>query len=281
VFFEFNAGSVYFVRRTSVTGSAVDNKTEITGVEAFDFTKSQLFWFDLEWLGVGRYRGGIVDPVTNEQIVFHEGVGVNTLAVVYIKSATLPISWEVESQNSATGTGTQLYMDAICCSVDSEGGVQDAGIEMAADNGTTAFTSAGVGTYCLAVLSQVPGDHHIELEPLTGAALCTSASTVFRTAMVWNPTFGGTALSFSSPTNSAVQVAFPGAGTTVSGGTLLQSAYQQTGGNQSLKVQSLSRATVKLGVDALGVPDKVALVIDQISAGNNNYYPTLSWREAY
>jgi len=79
-----------------------------------DVTKSQIFWTDIEWLGVGTVRCGFV--VNGQFIVCHSFHHANILNKVYMTSATLPLRYELIS------TGPAAAMRAICSTVMSEGG---------------------------------------------------------------------------------------------------------------------------------------------------------------
>ena len=143
VFFQQDpSGNLSFVQRSYVTGTAVDltftqsswnkDKCDGTGQSGFnlDITKTQLAFFDYQWLGVGRVRCGFVHD--GENIVAHEIYHSNSLSTVYWSNPSLPIRCEI--RNIATGSAT-ASMDQICASVMSEGGYEGSGIDFAAASG--------------------------------------------------------------------------------------------------------------------------------------------------
>ena len=92
-----------------------------SGVE-FNADKSQVFWNDIEWLGVGTVRAGFV--INGQYVichVFHHANGING---TYMTRASLPIRYEIENI-SATSGNTQMHQ--ICSTVMSEGGYEQHG----------------------------------------------------------------------------------------------------------------------------------------------------------
>ena len=128
IYFEVDGTSINLVIRKYTSGS-VDDTTEkfaqsswngdkLNGTGAsgitLDVTKSQIFWTDIEWLGVGSVRCGFV--VNGQFIVCHTFHHANVLDRVYMTTAMLPLRYELIS------TGPSATMRAICSTVISEGG---------------------------------------------------------------------------------------------------------------------------------------------------------------
>jgi hypothetical protein len=101
-----------------------------------DVTKSQIFWMDVEWLGVGTVRCGFV--INGEFIVCHKFHHANILSAVYMTTATLPIRYEITNTNTTSGAST---LKQICSTVISEGGY-------AATSRSRSASNALVGTEC-------------------------------------------------------------------------------------------------------------------------------------
>lgn len=133
-------GTLSFVVRSFVTGAPVErrfsqstwsvDKCDGTGSSGFDIdvTKTQLAWFDFQWLGVGRIRCGFVHD--GEYVLAHEFNNSNNLDTVYISSPNLPVRCEIVN----TGTTTGTYFDQICSTVMSEGGYIESGQDWAVAN---------------------------------------------------------------------------------------------------------------------------------------------------
>jgi hypothetical protein len=132
VYFEVDGVDINLVIR-KYTGGTVDDTTEkvprsqwngdkmdglggqsnISGV-TLDVSKAQIFWCDVEWLGVGSVRCGFV--INGQFIVCHIFHHANILDKVYMTTASLPVRYELSS------TGAAGTMRAICSTVISEGG---------------------------------------------------------------------------------------------------------------------------------------------------------------
>jgi len=101
IFLETSGTDINIVRRTSVTGSAVNNKvaqadwnidpmdgTGPSGI-TLDIDVAQILIIDMEWLGVGRVRVGFV--IDGKAYYVHEFLNSNNgLTTVYMKTASLP-----------------------------------------------------------------------------------------------------------------------------------------------------------------------------------------------
>jgi hypothetical protein len=104
------------INRSAWNGDRMDGlggQSNISGV-TLDVTKAQIFWCDVEWLGVGSVRCGFV--INGQFVVCHIFHHANILDKVYMTTASLPVRYELSSTGSA---GT---MRAICSTVISEGG---------------------------------------------------------------------------------------------------------------------------------------------------------------
>jgi hypothetical protein len=136
VFFENDGTGNYIVLRSYVTGSVLEtrvaqanwnmDKFDGTGVSSqsshpdrgnLNISKANIFWIDIEWLGVGDVRCGfVVDGLMVPAHIFHND---NLSTTTYMTTAMLPIRYEIE--NTGT-TASASRMKQICSSVVSEGG---------------------------------------------------------------------------------------------------------------------------------------------------------------
>lgn len=86
-----------------------------------DHERAQLAFIDMEWLGVGTVRCGyIIDGQFRAAHLFNHS---NIIQYPYILSPNRSMRYEIRGLNSETNTLRQ-----ICCSVRSEGGMNDNGI---------------------------------------------------------------------------------------------------------------------------------------------------------
>jgi hypothetical protein len=148
IFLELNANNAFLVLRSSTSGSPVDTKVAQASWNAdalngtgeskirLDFTRSQIFAIDLEWLGVGRVRAGfVVDGVIRPA---HEFLNANVYEKVYMTTANLPVRYELVSDGTSLVTNHDLIQ--ICSTVISEGGAEiERGLPFATSNGVTSI----------------------------------------------------------------------------------------------------------------------------------------------
>lgn len=141
------SGVVSFVRRTSTSGSVVDNKVtqgswNVNTLPSLDLTKAQILVIDLQFLGMGRVRCGFdIDGVVTYCHYFNNA---NNLTVPYMQRASLPI----RVSNTTVSSGASSTLKFKCASVSSEGGVDELASPRSFSTGTATVT-AGNGTRTL------------------------------------------------------------------------------------------------------------------------------------
>jgi hypothetical protein len=129
IFVELDGTTLNMVKRDYLTSAPNDTQvsqanwnvdpldgTGPSGV-TLDMTKAQIFWIDMEWLGVGSVRTGFV--INGQFLVAHIFHHANSIASVYMTTASLPIRYEIENTGATAGNST---MKQICSTVMSEGG---------------------------------------------------------------------------------------------------------------------------------------------------------------
>ncbi len=153
-------GTLSFTVRSYVGGTVSNNtitqsnwnidKCDGTGISGFnlDITKTQLFFTDFQWLGVGRVRCGFVHD--GRYIVAHEFYHSNNSATVYMSNPNLPLRCEI--LNGSTSAGG--YFDQICGSVMSEGGYVEVGQDWAVTSPTLRALAGGSTLPILAIRLQ-------------------------------------------------------------------------------------------------------------------------------
>ena len=159
IYFQSNAvdvqpGVLQFVIR-SKAGNGIDvlerkvsqadwnhDKCDGTGASGFnlDLDKTQLVFFDFQWLGVGRVRCGFVHD--GNYVIAHEFYNSNVLDRVYMSTPNLPIRCEMINMIPyGPSQITRTYMDQICSTVMSEGGYVEAGQDWAHANTPRTLTA--------------------------------------------------------------------------------------------------------------------------------------------
>lgn len=148
VFFEQTADGLFVVKRDALTGTTADHRVTQAdwNLDALDGTgasgvtlipeRTQIFTVDLQWLGVGRVRMGVV--VAGVLVYCHEFLHANVADTPYMTTANLPLRYEIAGVSTAA---VQTDMYQVCCSVSSEGGFEaQFGTPFSAGNGTTTIS---------------------------------------------------------------------------------------------------------------------------------------------
>ena len=286
IFLQHKDGAASLTRRTSVSGtpSDTDNVAQAswnldpmdgTGVSGItlDWTKAQILFIDMEWLGVGRVRVGFV---VNGLIYYaHEFVHSNVITSVYMSDPNQPIRYEITGSASQTGD----TLECICASVMSEGGLSDTAFPFATSTATA--ITGGVGTVYAAVGIRKKTTHTSKLVDLTGVSvlLVAAAARSARWTLRLNPTVAGTggdawAGKYADITNSALQAALGVVANTVTGGTIIASGFVENANSASVPISSL----LPLGSTVAGVRDEIVLCVAPIG-GTVDIYGALNWKE--
>ena len=265
VFFELNGTDKRFVLRTSTSGSASDaryvtqadwniDKLDGTGPSGItlDITKSQIFIADYEWLGVGRVRVGFV--IDGEIVVAHEFYNANNLDVVYMKTAILPIRYEI----TATGTlSTAATMKQICSTVISEGGYQQDVNELTAQR-VSPLTTIGLTPKPLVSVRLNSGSLDAVVLPQIIKVLPTTGQD-YIIRLVRNGTLTGASWNTGTFTNVDYDVT----ATAITGGTVLQVDYitNTVQAGSGIDNPTGYKWSLQLGRTLAGVSDIVTITI--------------------
>jgi hypothetical protein len=240
-----------------------------------DLTKAQLFYFDFEWLGVGSIRLGFV--LDGRILIAHQIDHANIETSVYTSTPNLPMRYEI----SNTGAGAATSMDCICCTVTSEGGLDDTGVERGVDTGITGLvTNNDTSLYPVLGLRLKSTHQSATVRPISFNILCTSTAT-YRYVVCFNPTLAGTAPTWVPVTNSALESATPTNATTVSSPNfIVLSGYDQQGGGYSPSSSGEIRGFLSLGASIAGVSDQIWICATRISGTTETFLASARWRES-
>jgi len=149
---------LYMCERSNVTGTVTHSnvaqsswngdKLNGTGPSAIslDMTKSQIFFIDMEWLGVGSVRTGFV--INGQYIVAHTFHHANIVPNAYITTACLPVRYEIEALSASAPATSNLTQ--VCCTVISEAGYTE---PLTLFSNLVTFTSLTVGTSWVPLIS--------------------------------------------------------------------------------------------------------------------------------
>jgi hypothetical protein len=264
-------GTTQTVTQSNWNGDKFDG-TGDSGV-TIDVTKGNIFWLDVEWLGVGDVRTGFF--IDGKPIVAHTFYNTNKNSTTYMTTACLPLRYEIENTAGQTGSST---MRQICSTILSEGGYEGFSRRYnVTHSGTTPYTLTTAGTqYPLVAIRLapdrldsiiVPSNISVAIEPGTN-----NKPLVVQYRILLNPTLTGGA--WQTHFNGNVQYNITATG--VTGGTDIIGEYISSSG--TLEVSSINDFNFQLGRTQLGVSDTFVLVLVPTENGTEGY-TDLSWFE--
>jgi len=282
IFFYADGTTLKIVRRTYVTGSAVDteisqsswngDKLDGTGASGYDLNvdKATILFTDYEWLGMGAVRVGFV--IDGSFIVAHTFKNANNLTTVYMQTANLPIRYEIETTGTISGTAT---LQQVCSTAMIEGGYAPEGLRQSigtASLGGVNLTTAGT-YYNLATIRIKSGRPYAVIIPIDIAASAISNSD-FQIELRLNAT-PSTAFSYTSYSDN-VEYDLTGT-TTITGGTVVGQAYLSGKGANNLQfAQDGFNFAYQLGQTIAGSSDTLTLCAKGGSNGDD-ICGTLKW----
>ncbi len=253
-----------------------------------DFTKTQLFVIDMEWLGVGRVRYGFY---AYGQIRYcHQVTNINILTAPYTNSINLPISHQIIC-NTAGETGS---MTQICSTVISEGGYNPIGRPFTVSNGSSAITVPTSETPLIAIRGGGVNYYHQNIVP-TGISIIdtsTNNNLLYRLRIYLA---GDSPSSTNDPSfitfDSARSVVQYSTGTNIIGtGTfqtsnsiILDQGYFY--GRGTIAFNSLSNVFSSLLLQVTSdidlTSDILVLTCQKIGTNDTSVLATISWQEIY
>jgi len=235
-----------------------------------DVSKGNIYEIRFQWLGVGT-----VQFFVNTHLV-HQMVHPNTLAYPYMRTATLPLSWEII--NNALSTASSFAV--ICGHVTSESGElppHTPTVATVAPVTTSAAAEIPILSVRLKTLLNTLGNR----TTVVPAHVHTSESAGNRSYVFirLNPTLTGATFAVATDATSAVEV--DTAATATTGGTLLSRFALPGNGDHELNMDNL----FKLGARVVrrdaytGVSDILSVSIQRIAAQNPSVDATIIWDE--
>ena len=275
--------------RSSTTGSPVDilipqaswnldifDGSGSSGIVA-DFTKSQIFSATIQWLGVGSVLCGfVIDRTFHPAHIFNNA---NSLDKVYMKTANLPVRYEIFNRGIAGGIDT---MKQICATVITNGGIdEEMSYTHAVQNLAEKFS---IGTSFTSLITIRPKatfnsiTNRGQILPITVEVNNTGTGNLIY-QLRYNGTLGGTPSYNSAGVNSITE--FDIAGTLVTGGEVLDSG-QVISSNQ---VKAGQRSTVgikyPIALNINGASPKILTLAVRAVAGTVDAMGSITFAENY
>ena len=287
IYFEVNNSTVNFVERSYVSGGLAEtrvaqsswnaDKLDGTGPSGLtlDTSKAQIFWMDIEWLGVGSVRTGFI--INGQIIVCHIFNHANLISSTYITTASLPLRYEIKNTAATSGSST---LKQICSTVISEGGYELRGLQQSIGTPINAPSSLAVaGTYYPVIsvrLKSTALDGIIILTALSMMGIGNGINYSWQ-VIASGTTTGGSWI--SAGTNSAVEYNI--SGTSFTGGRILASGFINSSNQGSPSIDVLKEALFKFQLERNGLTSTPYELTLAVTAGNNsqNIFASVDWEE--
>lgn len=283
IFFENDGEKNYIVLRRKLTGGAATevripqeewNTDQFEGagptLRTLNIAKANIFWMDIEWLGVGDVRCGFV--VDGRMAIAHVFHGDNVNDTTYMTTAILPIRIEIEN---TAATGATSTMKQICNTVISEGGYQKITRPLIVRRTTdvavsdTAFTPIAAIRLNSSRLDSIILPHQYNV--------LATAQGNFELAWILNPSALTNAGTITWTQQGNVDYCIDA--TAMTGGTIVQSEYfsatQQQGG--SLQKDQIYNFDTQLGRTIGGTSDVLVLAAQHLGSSTKNLRGSISY----
>ena len=280
LFLECDGGTINLVRRTYTGGSSSDNriaqsswnldKMDGTGASkiSLDFTKTQIFMMDFEWLGVGRVRFGF--NVEGTTYYVHELSAANSLTTVYMSTPNLPLRYQIIND----GTGIVSSINCICSAVISEGGREEVATNSYISTGGSSVNATKNVTNAILAARLKSGYLGATIDILD-LSLLTTSNDNYEWQLYMNPS-GINGLAFTGAVNSALEYSVAANGTRISGGFSVAGGYAQA--KTDIQSEAL-KSLMKLGASITGKRDVLVLSCLPLGASDSVVYGAINYRE--
>jgi hypothetical protein len=287
LFFQQDENGMSVNQRTSTSGSAVTTSVpqaswnfdvmDGTGMSGLtlDPTKANIYGWAIEWLGVGVTTAFVV--IDGAIWPVHRFYNANALTSVYMRSATLPLRYELSSTAGASS------MKQICSTVISEGGDALASASsFTASNGTTTRTGIAAATPVIAIRPSTTFNGLTNRMTILPNAADLYIASPSDNPVYWRLVRGGTVAGGtwgSADANSGVLVNTTG--TAITGGVAIAAGYDRPStGTDIVGLETLAASDLSLTLDAAGsVATELALVVTPLT-GTVTAGAVLKWLEA-
>lgn len=299
IYFEIDGTTAYFVERSYVTGELVETRVAQTdwnvdnllgpsvnvpgapgpcpSRRTLDLTKAQIFWMDIEWLGLGSVRCGFV--IDGKLIHCHSFHHANFINSTYITTASLPLRYELKNTGTTSSSST---MGQVCSSVVSEGGYELRGLQQAATVPiTTPVDLPTAGTYYTVLSIRLKASPN-RLDAIVILTALSILGVTNNAHYNWQVRAGGVSNGgtwVDAGSESAVEYKIDGG--TYDGGRILASGYTSGSNQGSAAVDIPKEALFKFQLERnglTGAPFELSLVAASNSNGAD-IFASMDWEE--
>ena len=289
LYVQLQDSTLSFVERNSVTGSLAEtvvdqvdwNVDKLNGTgpsgKTLDITKAQIFWMDVEWLGLGTVRlGFVIDGIFIHCHSFHHA---NSITSTYITTASLPLRYEIENLDTTASIST---LKQVCSTVISEGGYELRGKQRAIGTPISTprdLTATGVAYPVVSVrLKSSPDRLDAIVIPTAASILGVGNGAFFEWKLQSNATTSGGTWT-SAGTDSAVEYNLSGVSS--SGGSTLAKGYISSTNQSANSIDILKAALFQFQLGRNGftsTPEEFSILVETKAAGDD-VYAALDWEE--
>jgi len=291
IYIEQAGNTISFVERSVVSGSVLEtrasqanwnydtllgNTAGSPSQKTLDLTKAQIFWMDVEWLGLGSVRCGFV--IDGQLIHCHSFHHANYITSTYMQTASLPLRYEIFNTGTTTSNST---LKQVCSSVISEGGYELRGTQQSVGTPVEAAKDLGgtPGADMPIVSIRLKQDREDAIVIITALSLlCVGNNARAKWKVIANPTLANTTW-VSAGTNSSVE--YDLSANTATGGRVLASGYVTASTQASVAVDILKEALFKFQLERDGLartPYPVTVTMATAVAGDDGL-ATIDWEE--
>jgi hypothetical protein len=289
LYLQLQNSTLSFVKRSSITGTvaetAVDqadwnvDKLDGTGPSGLtlNITKAQIFWMDVEWLGLGTVRLGFV--INGLFIHCHSFHHANLIESTYITTASLPLRYEIENLGTTASSST---LKQVCSTVISEGGYELRGRQGAVGTPLAAMrelTATGV-LYPIVSLRLKASPDRLDaiVIPTAVSILGDGNNAFFEWRLQSNSTTSGGTWT-SAGTDSSVEYNLSGVSS--SGGRTLAKGYISSTTQSNNAIDILKEALFQFQLQRnsfTSTPEEFSLLVQTKVAGDD-VYASIDWEE--
>jgi len=235
-----------------------------------DLTKSQIFYTDLEWLGVGSVRVGVV--IDGTFINCHTFNHANIVPYTYVTTACLPVRYEIFNRAATSGSSN---LNQICSTVLSEGGYEPKEQLFCQSGPATVKTLGSTTLVPLISLRLAPGrlDAIAVLKQINLAV--ETNNDLARWSLILNGTLSGPTAWGAHADSTNVQVDTGSTG--ISGGRVIEVGFAQTGSLSTSLTPSFFEA--QLGRNSFTRTSDVITLAGAACTTNPGIFYSLAWSE--
>ena len=289
VFFEYENGIMYVVRRSSISGSPVDQRIpqsewnvdrgDGTGQSriTIDWSKMHIFEIVYQWQGSGIIRYQL--RFNGRVLILHEIGASNLLENVWCSNPNFPA--RVEIVGNGINESSSLELACFCVQQEANGN-QSAHIHQSIARDLALTTGGDTNVYVLAAIRLKNNYNGARVKVLSSQVFSITTNANYYYALVRDPIITSGSYTWTDKPNSACQIH----NTTNAPQVSLFSGFVEYSGYNSQSRGSGDPGTVLLAdqnILALGfndnVPEVVALVVRNLDATSKDYYGAINWIE--